>query len=259
MFGALSATSFHLSTIMSPKGVATLARTRPCTPPHKKSDSHDREDGPPKKKRRSAGVLETSEVSPQRSSPPISEGESHQGVVNVVDTSGPDVTIPTALDLPDADISLANVEVLATASLTMSSHSVIRVLLDKVRARLSKATEGDIAAQLPLEICRTNGWAAHWVGPTVHTALKSTGTWHGAINLFWLHLPHGYSIYYYWRNIVYAFQHFYAAGAREVPMTVHRIVAPTDWERRGQMNETDCILKPFGVKILGGHELIWGW
>ena len=112
--------------------------------------------------------------------------------MGVIDAAFPpvsDAALPSSFVLPDAATSLPTLADLAAASQTMSS----RVMLDKVRARLSAVVEGgSITSQLPLEIGRTNGFCAHFVGPTAHAALKSTGKWHGAINLFWLDLLHGY-------------------------------------------------------------------
>ena len=230
---------------MAPKAAssrpAAMPKTKSCIPPD--SNAKGVQDGPQPAKRKQI----TAEVEPQH------------GIVSAAHPPTSDVTLPPSFVLPDAATSLPTLDDLATASHTMSSHAIIRVMLDKVRARLSKAIEGDIASQPPLEIGRTNGFCAHWVGPTAYTALKSTGKWHGAINLFWLDLLHGYSMVPYWRNIVQAFQHFYAAGAREVPVTVRCIISPPEWEHWGTMKENDRILTPFGLKIFGGHELLWGW
>ena len=166
--------------------VPTLARTTQTgsnTPPAVSPAITDKDHEPSSKRgRRSKGVL-TSDAAPPH------------GVIDAAFPPVSDAALPSSFVLPDAATSLPTLDDLAAASQTMSSQAIIRVMLDKVRARLSAVVEGgSITSQLPLEIDRTNGCCAHFVGPTAHAALESTGKWHGAINLFWLDLLHVYSL-----------------------------------------------------------------
>ena len=166
--------------------VPTPARTTQTgsnTPPAVSPAITDKDHEPSLKRGRWAKGVLTSDAAPPH------------GVIDAAFPPVSDAALPSSFVLPDAATSLPTLDDLAAASQTMSSQSIIRVMLDKVRARLSAVVEGgSITSQLPLEICRTNRFCAHFVGPTAHAALESTGKWHGAINLFWLDLLHVYSL-----------------------------------------------------------------
>ena len=180
------------TTAMPPKkdktmtAVPTPARTTQTgskTPPAVSPAITDKDHEPSLKRGRWAKGVLTSDAAPPH------------GVIDAAFPPVSDAALPSTFVLPDAATSLPTLDDLAAASQTMSSQLIIRVMLDKVRARLSAVVEGgSITSQLPLEIGRTNGCCAHFVGPTAHAALESTGKWHGAINLFWLDLLHVYSL-----------------------------------------------------------------
>ena len=106
---------------MAPKTASShptaMPKTKSCIPPDSNAEDVQDRSQPAKRQKQN-----TAEVEPQH------------GVV-------------TAAHLPESDVpSLPTLDDLATASHTMAYHAIIRVMLDKGQARLSKAIEGDIAA-----------------------------------------------------------------------------------------------------------------
>lgn len=113
---------------------------------------------------------------------------------------------------------------------TVINHQVPTHMLSVVQARLDRLGPCAAAMEQLLEIGKTSGWVAHFDITRASSAPSETRRWHGAVNMIWLNLLEGITIMPWWRNVVHAYNHFFAAGLRELPLSIHCLLQPGSFE-----------------------------